>query len=211
MDPSSSSGSGGGKSSGGKVSTVGSLREENASIRGLTLLFENKGHERRWNTENAERMRSISVRYLFAASVFQALFVWSDVLEQRRRIKMHNAASNDGSLSGGGGTSMGSSILGAVGGSGSSSQAGEDHFKSGVLFAKSSIRVAIASVQLLACFLVSLRVVSPTQWNMLLSNLFYGVTTLFLYYHSRATPSHLDSLYLVYGLAFFMLPKVRTD
>jgi hypothetical protein len=44
-----------------------------------------------------------------------------------------------------------------------------------------------------------------TLWWM---NIVYGIPTLALFYFARSTASHWDSLFLVYGLCFFMLPKI---
>jgi ABC-type transporter Mla maintaining outer membrane lipid asymmetry permease subunit MlaE len=60
------------------------LKYENAKLRGLTLLFEDKQLEKKWNKANAPKTRSMTVRYLFSSALFQGVFMASDILESRK-------------------------------------------------------------------------------------------------------------------------------
>ena len=158
LEPSSKSGN---REAGKKV------RLEQQQIRGLTLLFVNKKEEHAWNQLNSVRFRNLSIRYLFACSIFQGIFFWSDALESRNDERLKES-----------------------------------------LFMRSMIRLVIAVIPTIFCFFISMHLVVPTQMNMFIQNIIYGVPTLFLYYESRKWYSHFDSLYLIYGLAFFVLPKI---
>ena len=59
------------------------IRFERTGIVGLTLMFEERAIEKHWQAHQLKRNFGISVRFLFFASLFQGLFVWSDVLEQQ--------------------------------------------------------------------------------------------------------------------------------
>ena len=143
------------------------LRLEESKIRALTLLFEDKETELKWNYTHTRRLKHMTTRYLFAAALFQVIFTWSDVLESR-----HSEALRE------------------------------------TLFLKSIIRLVLGMVPLLFCFLVATGFVVPTQMSVYISNLLYGIPTLACHFLSRVSNSHWDSLYLIYGLAFFMLPKM---
>ena len=56
------------------------LRFDTAKIRALSLLFENKALEDRWDSSHKSRLQAMTVRYLFASGLFQGMFLWSDVL-----------------------------------------------------------------------------------------------------------------------------------
>lgn len=143
------------------------LRFDTAKIRALSLLFENKALEDRWDSSHKSRLRAMTVRYLFASGLFQGMFLWSDVLESH----------NDQELTEG-------------------------------LFLKSMIRLVLGGVPLILCFIYAIGVASPSQMTVFIANLLYGIPTLALYFLSRRVHSHWDSLFLIYGLAFFMLPKL---
>lgn len=143
------------------------VRVEKQGIRGLTLLFENKEMERKWNVLHMSSTRNITLRYLMGIALFQAVFFWSDVLESQHSEKLQNA-----------------------------------------MFISSSIRLALGLGSLLLCFFVGVRIVQPTQMTLYLANITYGVPTLLMFYSNRPHYTHWDSLYLCYGLAFFMLPKM---
>jgi hypothetical protein len=70
------------------------------------------------------------------------------------------------------------------------------------------IRFILAVMTLLACFLVATGMLLPTQVTIWWMNICYGIPTLSLFYFARAVPSHWDCLFLIYGLTFFMLPKI---
>jgi hypothetical protein len=61
---------------------------------------------------------------------------------------------------------------------------------------------------LFACFLVATGLLVPTQSTIWWMNICYAIPTLSLFYFARAIPSHWDCLFLIYGLCFFMLPKI---
>ena len=63
---------------------------ETSQIRGLTLLFENKSLEKKWNKYNETRTKGLAMRYMFFCFVFQAIFYWSDNLELRHGILNSN-------------------------------------------------------------------------------------------------------------------------
>ena len=143
------------------------LKFDSARIQGLTLLFENKGLEDRWNESHKGRLKALTTRYLFLSGLFQGLFLWSDQIEAR------------------------------------SDQALQE-----VLFLHSMIRLALGGGPLIFCFIYAIGIFVPSQFVVLLTNLLYGMPTLALYILSRRTHCHWDSLFLIYGLAFFMLPKL---
>ena len=143
------------------------LKDEISSIRGFTLLFESEQVEAKWQKEHMPRHIAITTRYLFAATIFQGLFYWSDVLESRGR---------------------------------SDAQA--------ALFHLLCLRLLIGGFTLLGCFMVSTGLVVPSQMTVFWVNLCYGVPSLTLFYLARPTVCVYDSFFLVYGLCFFMLPKI---
>ena len=140
------------------------LKQEIADIRGFTLIFENEGMEMKWNLMHLERHIGITTRYLFAASVFQGLFYWSDCLES--------------------------------------------HGDNTYLFQLGCLRLLLGGLTLLGCFLVSTGLVVPTQMTVFWINMCYGFPSLAIFYLARPTASVFDSLFLVYGLCFFTLPKI---
>ena len=140
------------------------LKQETADIRGFTLMFGNEAMEAKWNRQYMNRHISITTRYLFAATVFQGLFYWSDVLESDK----------DPSS----------------------------------LFHLLCLRLLIGGFTLLGCFLVSTGLVVPTQLTVFWVNLCYGFPSLAIFYLARPAVSVYDSFFLVYGLCFFMLPKI---
>jgi hypothetical protein len=140
------------------------LKQEIADIRGFTLIFENESMEMKWNLMHLERHIGITTRYLFAASVFQGLFYWSDCLE--------------------------------------------NHGDSTYLFQLGCLRLLLGGLTLLGCFLVSTGLVIPTQLAVFWINMCYGFPSLAIFYLARPTASVFDSLFLVYGLCFFILPKI---
>jgi hypothetical protein len=140
------------------------LKQEIADIRGFTLTFENEAMETKWNLMHLERHIGITTRYLFAASFFQALFYWSDVLES--------------------------------------------HGDSTYLFHLGCLRLLLGGLTLLGCFLVSTGLIIPTQMTVFWINMGYGLPSLTIFYLARPRASVFDSLFLVYGLCFFTLPKV---
>ena len=71
-----------------------------------------------------------------------------------------------------------------------------------------SIRLILASFTLLICFLVKTGLYVPSQLTLFWMNILYGIPTLALYYFNRKIVSQWDSLFLIYGLCFFMLPKI---
>lgn len=70
------------------------------------------------------------------------------------------------------------------------------------------LRLILGGFSLLCCFLVSTGLLLPTQMTIFWANVCYGLPTLAIYYLTRKDLSHWDSLYIVYGLSFFMLPKI---
>ena len=77
-----------------------------------------------------------------------------------------------------------------------------------VLWLHAIIRLALGGGPLIFCFLYAVGIFEPSQFVVLLTNLLYGMPTLALHILSRRTHCHWDSLFLIYGLAFFMLPKL---
>ena len=140
------------------------LKQEVADIRGFTLIFENDNMEMKWNLMHLERHIGITTRFLFAASVFQGLFYWSDCLE--------------------------------------------NHADPTYLFKLGCLRLLLGGFTLLGCFLVSTGLIVPTQMGVFWVNMFYGFPSLAIFYMARPTASVFDSLFLVYGLCFFILPKI---
>ncbi len=76
------------------------------------------------------------------------------------------------------------------------------------LFFSGMIRLALGLASLILCMLIGLRFVQPTQTTLYLVNITYSIPTLLLFCGNRQKASHWDSLYLSYGLAFFLLPKM---
>lgn len=70
------------------------------------------------------------------------------------------------------------------------------------------IRVVLGTLPLVACFLVSTGLLVPSQINIFWINICYGIPSLAIKYLMSPLPSHWDSLFLVYGLCFFTLPKI---
>ena len=70
------------------------------------------------------------------------------------------------------------------------------------------VRLVLGGISLLSCFLVSTGLLLPTQMNIFWVNLAYALPSIAIYYLTREKLSHWDSLYIVYGLSFFMLPKI---
>jgi len=143
------------------------LKDEISGIRGFTLLFESETVEAKWQKEHMPRHIAITTRYLFAATIFQGLFYWGDVLESRGRADAQSA-----------------------------------------LFHLLCLRLLIGGFTLLGCFLVSTGLVVPSQMTVFWVNLCYGVPSLTLFYLARPQVCVYDSFFLVYGLCFFMLPKI---
>lgn len=140
------------------------LRQEESQIGLFTLMFGDSDMERIWSIQHLPRHIAITTRYLFAASVFQGLFYWSDILELDTN---HDSINNIG-----------------------------------------LIRFALGGIPLLCCFLVATGLVVPTQMTIMWINVLYGIPSLALFYWGRSKPSHWDSLFMIYGLCFFMLPKM---
>ena len=76
------------------------------------------------------------------------------------------------------------------------------------LFHLLCLRLLLGTLPLLSCFLVSTGLLLPTQMTIFWVNICYGLPTLAIFYLSRKYSTHWDSLYIVYGLCFFMLPKI---
>jgi len=76
------------------------------------------------------------------------------------------------------------------------------------MFMTGTVRLALGLSSLLLCFFVALRLIQPTQMTLYLANMLYAVPTLLIFYSNRPEHTHWDSLYLSYGLAFFLLPKM---
>jgi hypothetical protein len=70
------------------------------------------------------------------------------------------------------------------------------------------IRLFLGGISLLGSFLVATGLVIPTQGAILLINLTYGLPSMAIYLLTRRVYNHWQSLYLVYGMCFFILPKV---
>ena len=66
----------------------------------------------------------------------------------------------------------------------------------------------LAFFPITAFFLSALGLMHPRQHVLFALQIFYGGPTLAIFYFSRSIPSHWDSLYLVFGLCFFTLPKI---
>lgn len=76
------------------------------------------------------------------------------------------------------------------------------------LFHLAIIRLMIGGFTLLGSFLVATGLLIPSQSAVLLINLCYGLPSMSLFYLTRRSFSHWQSLYLVYGMCFFILPKI---
>ena len=139
------------------------LRQEESRIGLFTLMFVDSDMERIWTRQHLPRHIAITTRYLFAASVFQGLFYWSDLLELDHDDSIHNIG---------------------------------------------LIRFALGGIPLLCCFLVATGLMVPTQMMIMWCNVLYGIPSLALFYWGRTKPSHWDSLFMIYGMCFFMLPKM---
>jgi hypothetical protein len=70
------------------------------------------------------------------------------------------------------------------------------------------IRLLLGTLPLVACFFVSTGLLVPSQVNVFWINICYGIPSLAIKYLMSPLPSHWDSLFLVYGLCFFILPKI---
>ena len=70
------------------------------------------------------------------------------------------------------------------------------------------VRLLLGILPLMVCFLVKTGLLIPSQLFIMIMNLLYGLPTLAIFYLGRSEASHWDSLYLVYGLCFYMLPKI---
>ncbi len=70
------------------------------------------------------------------------------------------------------------------------------------------VRLLLGILPLMVCFLVKTGLLIPGQLLIMIMNLLYGLPTLAIFYLGRSEASHWDSLYLVYGLCFYMLPKI---
>lgn len=79
---------------------------------------------------------------------------------------------------------------------------------SSYLFHLGLIRLLLGIFPLISCFLVSTGLLIPTQMTVFWMNLCYGVPSLAIFYLLRPSPSHWDSLFMIYGLCFCMLPKI---
>jgi len=139
---------------------------ETADIGGLTLMFQDRTTELKWQQNQMKRNFGISQRFLFFSAIFQGLFFWSDILEQNE--------------------------------SGNRSHALE----------LCCMRILLGGLSLICCFLVSTGLLLPTQMMVFWINICYGIPTLLIFFLSRQHMSHWDSLYIVYGLSFMMLPKI---
>lgn len=84
----------------------------------------------------------------------------------------------------------------------------ESHGDSTYLFHLGCLRLLLGGLTLLGCFLVSTGLVIPTQLAVFWINMCYGFPSLAIFYLARPTASVFDSLFLVYGLCFFILPKI---
>lgn len=70
------------------------------------------------------------------------------------------------------------------------------------------IRFILGIMPLVCCFLVAAGFVVPSQMSVWTINILYGLPSLALFYLSREKSSHWDSLFVIYGLCYFMLPKI---
>lgn len=70
------------------------------------------------------------------------------------------------------------------------------------------VRLLLGILPLIICFFVKTGLLIPGQLLIMVMNLLYGLPTLAIFYLGRSEASHWDSLYLVYGLCFYMLPKI---
>mmetsp|Transcript_38049 Transcript_38049/g.48522 ORF Transcript_38049/g.48522 Transcript_38049/m.48522 type:complete len:735 (+) Transcript_38049:198-2402(+) len=70
------------------------------------------------------------------------------------------------------------------------------------------IRSACGLLVLGACALISTSTVQPSQWFLFVVVFAYGMMTVFVFLIHRSHPCQWDSLFLVYGLVFVMLPKI---
>jgi hypothetical protein len=84
----------------------------------------------------------------------------------------------------------------------------ESHGDSSYLFHLGCLRLILGGMTLLGCFLVSTGLVIPTQMAVFWINMCYGFPSLAIFYLARPSASVFDSLFLVYGLCFFILPKI---
>jgi hypothetical protein len=84
----------------------------------------------------------------------------------------------------------------------------ESHGDSTYLFHLGCLRLLLGALTLLGCFLVSTGLLIPTQMTVFWINMCYGLPSLTIFYLARPRASVFDSLFLVYGLCFFTLPKV---
>jgi hypothetical protein len=64
---------------------------ETADIGGLTLMFQDRPVELKWQQNQMKRNFGISQRFLFFSAIFQGLFFWSDIIEQQET-KNHSYA-----------------------------------------------------------------------------------------------------------------------
>jgi hypothetical protein len=76
------------------------------------------------------------------------------------------------------------------------------------IFFKGCWRLACGLSALTLCFLVATSLVSPSQIMLFYVQLLYGGLSLFLHFLGREHLGTWDFLILVYGLCFFVLPKI---
>ncbi|CAM9528324.1 unnamed protein product, partial [Phaeothamnion confervicola] len=70
------------------------------------------------------------------------------------------------------------------------------------------IRLALAGVNLIVFLLVQLDLLEATQSSIAALSLAYGVPTVLLFALQHNTLHHWDALFLVYGLSWFVVPKL---
>lgn len=76
------------------------------------------------------------------------------------------------------------------------------------LFHLGCVRLLLGGFTLFSCFLVSTGLIIPHQITVFWINMCYGLPSLAIFYLARPSASVFDSLFLVYGLCFCILPKV---
>ena len=157
-------------------------------------MFQDRAVEVQWQQHQLKRNFGISQRFLFFSAFFQGLFFWSDVLEQDE-------------LSGE--TKLRLCCLRLI--LGTSAIYIHVHMYVYTFIDEHMCKrtcIILGGFSLLCCFLVSTGLLLPTQMTIFWANVCYGLPTLAIYYLTRKDLSHWDSLYIVYGLSFFMLPKI---
>jgi len=71
-----------------------------------------------------------------------------------------------------------------------------------------AIRFALGFIPLLCCLSVAKAWVVPTQMIVWSIGVLYGLPSLWCFYMTRRRVSHWDSLFIIYGMMYFMLPKI---